>query len=197
VDLHTLKSRRPGASSGTSGWEPKRSEWSPNRLRQHATENIGESRGRRARAAAAMTHRPMLRIKELPNFGMIYGFILGVVMFIFMILMPLPPQGLMVDFREQNILGVEKSPWAETTSVYVDARKGFLVNGQPVKREESGAKLREKLEKQMVWTVYLEADNDCPYMDAVYAIDMIQGLGAKLIWITPRTRAEWKRKQAP
>lgn len=138
----------------------------------------------------------MPRIKELPNFGIIYGFILWVVMFIFMILMSLPPQGLMVDFREQNILGVEKSPWAETVSVYIDARKGFLVNGQPVKRNELGAKLREKLGKQMVWTVYLEAENDCSYMDAVYAMDTIQGLGAKLMWITPRTREEWEQKQA-
>jgi len=80
-------------------------------------------------------------------------------------------------------------------SVYIGARKGFLVNGQPVERNELGAELREKLGKQMVWTVYLEADRDCLYMDAVYAIETIQGLGAKLIWITPRTREEWKQKQ--
>jgi hypothetical protein len=31
-------------------------------------------------------------------------------------------------------------------------------------------------------------------MDTVYAIDTIQGLGAKVLWITPRMRAEWKKQ---
>jgi biopolymer transport protein ExbD len=141
--------------------------------------------------------RPMPRFREIPNFGIFYGGVLWLLVITFMIVIPWPPHGLLVDFREEKVVGVEKSPWAETVSVYVDARKGFLLNGQPVQREELSAKLRGELGKQMVWTVYLEADNDCSYMDAVYAMDTIQGLGAKLIWITPRTRAEWKQKQAP
>ena len=39
-----------------------------------------------------------------------------------------------------------------------------------------------------VWVVYFEADSDCMFMDATYAIDTIQVLGAKVIWITPKTR---------
>ncbi len=85
---------------------------------------------------------------------------------------------------------------SETISVYVDARKGFLVNGHPVKREELEAKLKEELSRQMVWTVYLEADSDCLFMDLAQAIDTIQGLGAKVIWITPKMREEWKQKNA-
>src|ERR1700747_2748531 len=62
-------------------------------------------------------HRPVPVIKELPNFGMVHGFILWVVMFIFMILMPLPPRGMLVDFRQQIAVGIENSPWTETASV--------------------------------------------------------------------------------
>jgi biopolymer transport protein ExbD len=48
----------------------------------------------------------------------------------------------------------------------------------------------------MVWTVYLEADADCLFMDVVHAMDTIQGLGAKLVWITPKTREEWEQKNS-
>jgi len=94
-------------------------------------------------------------------------------------LTPLTPKGFLVDFREQESRRVEKSPWTETVSVYVDSRKGFLVNGQPVKREELEAKLKEELSRQMVWSVYFEADYDCLFMDATRAIDTIQGLGPR------------------
>ena len=45
--------------------------------------------------------------------------------------------------------------------------------------------------------VYFEADGNCVYMNAVYAMDTIQGLGAKMIWITPKTREQWKKREAP
>jgi hypothetical protein len=32
-------------------------------------------------------------------------------------------------------------------------------------------------------------------MDDIYAMDTIQGCGAKLIWITPKLREEWRQKQ--
>jgi biopolymer transport protein ExbD len=139
-------------------------------------------------------HRPMPYIKTFPNFGLIYGFVLWILVFLFMMIRPMTPKGLLVDFREHRAAAVEKSPWTETVSVYVDARRGFLVNGQPVRREALGARLRQQLSRQMVWTVYLEADSDCPFMDVVNAMDTIQGLGAKLVWITPKTREEWSHK---
>jgi biopolymer transport protein ExbD len=141
--------------------------------------------------------RPIPLIKEPPNFGLIYGSILWILVFIFMILIPPTPVGLWVDFREQKAVGVEKSPWTETVSVYVDGLGGFLVNGQPVKREELKAELKRALSRQMVWTVYLEADADCLFMDVAHAMDTIQGLGAKLVWITPKTREGWKQKNIP
>ena len=135
-------------------------------------------------------------IKDAPNFGLIYGCILWILVFIFMILRPPTPVGLLVDFRERKVVGVEKSPWMETVSVYVNARRGFLVNGHPVRGEELQAELKKELSRQMVWTVYLEADADCLFMDVVHAMDTIQGLGAKLVWITPKTREEWEQKNS-
>ena len=47
------------------------------------------------------------------------------------------------------------------------------------------------MKKRVVWAVYLEADPDTPFADTVYRIDTIQGLGAQVIWITPKMREEW------
>ena len=142
-------------------------------------------------------HQPMPPIRDISNFRVVWGGVLFTCLVFFLVLTPLTPKGFLVDFREQRAAGVEKSPWTETVSVYVDSRKGFLVNGQPVKREELEAKLKEELSRQMVWSVYFEADYDCLFMDATRAIDTIQGLGAKVIWITPKTRESWKQKTTP
>jgi hypothetical protein len=40
------------------------------------------------------------------------------------------------------------------------------------------------------------ADEGCLYADAIYSIDTVQGLGANLIWITPRVRKELGEKAA-
>jgi len=141
-------------------------------------------------------HGQTAGIKGLPNFGLMFGCVLWILMFIFAIERPWSPQGLLVDFRKPQAAGVEKSPWTETVSVYVDAQRKFIVNGQAVSGEELRTKLKKELSRQMVWTVYLEADSDCPFMDVLHAMDTIQGLGAKLVWITPKTREEWSHKSA-
>jgi biopolymer transport protein ExbD len=148
-------------------------------------------------AIAWKRHRPLAKIRDLPNFGMVYGFVLWVLVFLFMIFVPLKPKGLLVDFRGVKAVGVGKSPWTETLGVYVDAKRGFLVNQQLVAREELRARLQEELLRRGIWVVYFEADPNCLFMDAAYAIDTIQGLGAKMIWITPKTREEWKQKSNP
>ncbi len=143
-------------------------------------------------------HRPIPLIRDFPNFGLAWVGVLCILFNIFAVMIrPFPPHGLRVDLKERTAVGVEKSPWTETVSVYVDARKGFLLNGHPVRREELEARLKEKLSRQMVWTVYLEADSDCLFGDIVNAMDTIQGLGAKLVWITPKKREEWKQESIP
>jgi biopolymer transport protein ExbD len=133
-------------------------------------------------------------IIDLQNFVLVYVWILWILWMIFMVLQPRIPIGLFVNFNGERTVGVEKSPWTETMAVYVDAKQGFFVNGKHVAREELRSKLQEELLRRGIWVVYFEADGDCLYMDAVYAIDTIQGLGAKLIWITPKTREEWKNR---
>jgi biopolymer transport protein ExbD len=126
-------------------------------------------------------------IREMSNFGIVWGSILYILMFIFAIAMPAPPRGLLVDLKQSSPGAAQPSPWSDTTSVYIGPLQ-FYVNGKPVERNELRGKLAEALGKQMVWSVYLEGHPDCTFGDAVYAMDMIRGLGAKVIWITPKTR---------
>lgn len=50
--------------------------------------------------------------------------------------------------------------------------------------------IQKELNQRVVWAVYFEADYDTLNMNAIYAMDMIQGLGTKLVWITPKLRQE-------
>jgi biopolymer transport protein ExbD len=142
-------------------------------------------------------HRPMPLMKDLPHFGLVWGSIFLIPVFFFAFVGHRTHHGLTVNFRERNAVAWQKSPWPATLSVYVDGQRGFYVNGQPVPREELRAKLSEELGKRATWDVYFEADQNCPYADAIYSIDTIQGLEANLIWITPRVREELNRKATP
>ena len=136
-------------------------------------------------------HRPTPLITQLPNFGLIFGAVLGILIFLFMVLRePLHYYGLRIDLRTHDSLIWEKSPWQETLSVYLGVGAKYYLNGQQVPREALRTNLQQALRRRMVWTVYFEADYDTLNADAIYAMDTIQGLGAKLVWITPKVREE-------
>lgn len=82
-------------------------------------------------------------------------------------------------------------------SVYVRSPGQFYVNGEAGARARLEGTLREELSHRAEWTVYVEADNDTQFSDTVYVIDTIQGLGGKVVWITPRTRENWKHATEP
>jgi biopolymer transport protein ExbD len=141
-------------------------------------------------------HRPIPLIKGLLDFGLVAGCLLFILMFIFIMIRPMVPHGLLVDIGERSVVALQKSPWPETLTVYVDGQGRFYVNEQPVPKEELRTKLSEELEKRMVWTVYFEADKNCTFADAIYSFDKIQGLGAQVAWITPHMREELNREAA-
>ena len=137
-------------------------------------------------------HRPQQPLSELPNFGLAWGAVMLALVFIFILLLtPYPSKGLYVQFGPRHAEWQQKNPWGETLSVYLGPGEKFYVNGQRVAKEELGAKLQKKLNQRAEWTVYFEADHDTLNMNAIYAMDTIQGLGAKLVWITPKMRKEW------
>jgi biopolymer transport protein ExbD len=103
------------------------------------------------------------------------------------------PKGLVVSLRSRESTVSEKSPWPETLAVYVRPNGRFFVNGEEVERSNLRAKLLEHLSRRVEWSVYFEGDDDT--LDDIYAMDTIQGCGAKIIWITPKLREEWRQKE--
>jgi biopolymer transport protein ExbD len=143
-------------------------------------------------------HRPTPYITQLPNFGLIYGAVLWILIFLFAILRePRHYYGLPVELRTHDSVIWEKSPWQETLSVYLAPGEKYYINGRPVPRDALGASLQQELSHRMVWTVYFEADPDTMYMEAIYAMDTIRGCGAKLVWITPKVRKEFQQRDQP
>ena len=142
-------------------------------------------------------HRPMPAMKVMPDFRTAWFCIISTLAVLFCLFLSswgFKSQGLAVDFKRESTVITGSNPRAETMAVYVDAKRGFFVNGKPVAREELRSKLERELVRRGVWVVYFEADGNCLYMNAVYAMDTIQGLGAKMIWITPKTREGWKQR---
>jgi len=144
-----------------------------------------------------IAHRPQPLLTDLPNFGLICGAVLFVLVFIFMIFTaPHPSRGLYVQLRTRDARLATNSPWPDTLSVYLGAGEKFYVNGQIVRKDELATKLQQELDHRAEWTVYFEADYDTLNMNAIYAMDTIQGLGAKLVWITPQVRKELEEQSA-
>jgi biopolymer transport protein ExbD len=128
---------------------------------------------------------------DLPNFGMYCGWILGILMFFFMIfLAPGLPMGLMVRLPSRYFAALPRAPESESLGVYVSRGGQFYVNGQLVPRERLRMKLQGELSRRVLWVIYFEADDDAAYGQVVYAVDAIQGLGAQAYWITPHVRDE-------
>jgi hypothetical protein len=97
--------------------------------------------------------------------------------------------GLPIKLRTHDSVRWTKSPWQETLRVYLAVGERHYMNGQAVPREDLSARPRQELGRRAAWTPYFEADFDTLNMDAIYAMDTIQGLGANLVWITPKVRA--------
>jgi len=141
-------------------------------------------------------HPPIPLIRDLPDFGLVLGSLLFILMFIYIVIRPMTPHGLPVNIRQRNALAWHKSPWPETLSVYVDGKDRFYLNGQLIPADQLRMRLSQELGKRMVWTVYFEADERSTFMSAMYSFDTIQGLGAKLVWITPDIREELNKEAA-
>ena len=140
------------------------------------------------------SHHPSAPIADMPNFGVVWGGILFVLMSMFAMNTPIPIYGVLIDINQAGLAPAKASPWTQTASVYIQHVQ-FYVNGKPIDRDKLRSKLLEALSKQMVWSVYLEADSDSNFGDAVYAMDTIRGVGAKVVWITPKMREALTEKE--
>jgi biopolymer transport protein ExbD len=142
-------------------------------------------------------HRPMAMISGFTNLTVAWIGVLSalVVIFYWWLILPIRQYGWTIDFKTTKVGAAAVSPWAETMSVYIDGQGRFFVNGKIVDETPLEERLREELSKRAVWTVYVEADAGSSFQETAYAMDAIEGLGGKVIWITPKTRKEWEESK--
>lgn len=139
---------------------------------------------------AMRQHQPTPLIANLPVFAPSFIGILVILVSIFMIVAPTEKRGFIVHLTRPSPAPWKTSPWGGTMSVYVDGSGQFYLNERRVARQDLSEGLREELGKRMDSSVYFEADEAARTSDAEYAMNTIQQLGAKLIWLTPKTRKE-------
>ena len=129
-------------------------------------------------------------VRDLPVASFLCCWLLGILIFIFMVFRPPPSQGLRIELWSPKALRAEQNPWAQALGVYVEEDGQFSLNGKRVARENLRKKLEEELARRMPWVVYVEAHENSAFSETMFAIETIQGLGAKAVWITPRMRSE-------
>jgi len=141
--------------------------------------------------------RPAVKRPELPDFGMYWGWIMMVQLIGFWIMPPRIPTGLLVRVPSLYVAERPRAPESESLTVYVGTGGRYYVNGQAVAREQLRARLQEELSRRSLWIVYFEGDDDAAYMQVLYAVETIRGLGAQAYFLSPRIRAEFNESASP
>jgi biopolymer transport protein ExbD len=137
-------------------------------------------------------HRQVPLIMGMPHFGLYWGLI-PFLLVLFFSFSPSRQMGLRVRLPSRYVAALPRAPQSESLGVYVDTGGRFYVNGQVVSRDQLRARLQAELGRRSLWIVSIEANDDIAFAQAVYAIDIIRGLGAQVYWITPRVRAELEK----
>ncbi len=132
----------------------------------------------------------------LPAFALVAVPGLMILLWVFLILTPLPSMGLYVHLLKPGPLAVKDDLLSEPVVVQViDAGPGVApnvyVNSKPTSWDKLSGALKDELKLRPRWVVYVEANNYVPWADAVYAMDIAKGLHAKVVLLTskpsPRT----------
>jgi len=99
-------------------------------------------------------------------------------------------RGLLVSIPRKRV-PVSANPVGLTAPlIRIDSMRRVYLNYKQTTREDLPKKLEQELRSLPTPVVYFDADSDIPFMDAAWALDIIQGLGAKTILITPGSKAQ-------
>jgi biopolymer transport protein ExbD len=96
-----------------------------------------------------------------------------------------PPVGILALTSGRNLKAISFDPWLKPLVLRIDAKERWFLDGEPVTPEAFPAALKKLLSRRPDWFVYLEADPNLDYRAPARAMDMIQGLHAKVILMTP------------
>lgn len=136
-------------------------------------------------------HVPIVRV--LPGIGLMACWGLLALLAIFAIYPPHLSKGIRIQLEDPGAAR-QHGPWKQTVGLYVRGGEDFRVNEERIARERLREKLLSELGRQAVWVVYVEADVGAKFGDVAYALGTAEGLGARVVWMTPGIRADWEQK---
>lgn len=135
----------------------------------------------------------------LPSFGLVCTLVLSWLVMIHMLFHQMGrfrSKGLGISVMRQVLQPERSNRWTEPLVLTVlaagpgSATKLYL-NSKPLSWAEATGRLKAELSKRSVWVVYVEADSQVSWQDALSAIDIARGLNAKVVLLT--REAESKR----
>jgi biopolymer transport protein ExbD len=135
-----------------------------------------------------------------PAFALLVAPILLLVGVVFFILGPYPHKGLYVQVLKPGPFAAAKDQLTQPVVVQlVDAGPGQLpnlyVNSKATSWDRLGSDLKNELKLRPGWVVYVEADPDLPWSDAVSVIDVAKGLHAKVVLLTSKPAIKTKHSR--
>jgi biopolymer transport protein ExbD len=96
-----------------------------------------------------------------------------------------PPMGILALTTSRDLKAIGFDPWLKPLVLRIDAKNRWFPDGEPVTPDNFPGTLRKSLSRRPDWFVYLEADPGLDFGVPARAMDMIQGLYAKVILMVP------------
>ena len=96
-----------------------------------------------------------------------------------------PPVGILALTSTRDLKAISFDPWLKPLVLRIDAKNRWFLDGEPVTPGDLPGALKKSLSRRPDWFVYLEADPGLDFRVPALAMDMIQGLHAKVILVTP------------
>ncbi len=98
------------------------------------------------------------------------------------------PKGILAFTTGQHLKAFSVDPRLKPPVLRIDAKGLWFLDGEAVTAEGFPAALKRSLSRRLDRFVYLDAHPDLDYRVPVRAMDMIQGLHAKVILMPPAAR---------
>jgi len=105
-----------------------------------------------------------------------------------------PPTGLPASLVRLDAWRVESDVSFDPVVVMVDGKNQLLLNSKPISAAELPNAITRLLGPRPHWYVYVEGDERVEVAAVMAAIDVIRGVGAEAVLVTPRTLEDSRRK---
>jgi biopolymer transport protein ExbD len=127
----------------------------------------------------------------LPSYGLCAGLVLSLLAIsMYVVTYTPPPVGIWVLTSDRSLKTPRYGQSDKPLVLRIDKENRWFLDGKPVSPEEFPGALKKVLDRRLDWVVYLNASPELELGAPARAMDMIQGLHAKIILVTPSTEKD-------